>query len=157
MLAGYKGSAHEIEANLFAAELLMPRNLFRRRMGADDPLPSVLRDLATYFQTSLTSTAVRFVEMADEKCAVVVVENGRVRWWRASDAFDGFWIDPKAVVSPATVAGAYLKGEPLPSGAEEVDGSEWLGPKAARVADSLYEVAIPLTSYGQVISMLWPA
>ncbi|MBA4192165.1 MAG: hypothetical protein C0467_29670 [Planctomycetaceae bacterium] len=157
MLAGYKGSAHEVEANLFAAELLMPRNLFRRRMGNEDPLAPVLRDLAGYFQTSLTATAVRFVELADEKYAMVLVEDGRVRWWRASGAFEGFWIDPKLEVSPATLAGAYLNGEPLPPGAEEVDGDAWLGSKAPQVGDPLFEVAIPLTAYGQILSMLWPA
>lgn len=80
-----------------------------------------------------------------------------MRWRRASGAFDGFWIEPKSVVSPATVAGAYLAGELLPLEAEEVDGDAWLGSKAARVADPLYEVAIPLTRHGQVLSLLWPA
>ena len=56
-----------------------------------------------------------------------------------------------------TVVGEHLDSEPLPREAEEVDGDAWLGSKAARVADSLYEVAIPLTGYGQVISMLWPS
>jgi Zn-dependent peptidase ImmA (M78 family) len=157
MLAGYKGSAHEIEANLFAAELLMPQSLFRRRAGANDPSVPVLRDLATYFQTSLTATALRFVETADEKYAMVVVEDGRVRWWRASEAFGGFWLDPKTVVQPDTVVGSVLNGEPLPTRAEKVDGEAWLGSKAASIAESLFEVAVPLTSYGQIISMLWPA
>ncbi len=157
MLSGYKGSAPEIEANLFAAELLMPRSLFRRQMGCENPSALVLRDLAGYFQTSLTATAVRFVELSDEKCAMVLVEDGRVRWWRASEVFDGFWLDSKMQVSSATVAGAHLTGEPLPHEAEEVDGDAWLGSKAARVADVLYEVAIPLTGYGQILTLLWPA
>jgi hypothetical protein len=62
--------------------------------------------------------------------------------------------EPGAV---AEQAGAYLGGEPLPDEAEEVDGEAWLGSRAARVAESLYEVAIPLGHYGQVISLLWPA
>lgn len=157
MIAGYKASTHEIEANLFAAELLMPQHLFQERVGVNDPSVPLLRDLATYFQTSLTATALRLVEVTDEKYAMVVVEDGRVRWWRASEAFDGFWLGPKMAVQEDTVAGSFFKGELPPVEAEEVDGEAWLGSKAARVAESLYEVAIPLGRYGQVISLLWPA
>ena len=67
------------------------------------------------------------------------------------------FIDAKSEVSPNTVAGAFLNGEPLPEEAEEVDGEAWLGSRAGRVAESLYEVAIPLGRYGQVISLIWPA
>lgn len=156
MVAQYKASAPEIEANYFAAELLMPRALYRKKMGTAAPSAQLLRDLADYFQTTLTATVVRFVEVSEESCAMVVTENGRVRWWRASEGFDGFWLDAKSEVSRNTVAGAYLHGEPLPGEAEEVDGDAWLGSRASRVADSLYEVAIPLGRYG-VISLLWPA
>ena len=157
MVAGYKGSAPEIEANYFAAELLMPEGLYRQRAGTTTPSAELLRELANYFQTSLTATVVRFVEVAEDGCAMVLTENGQVRWWRASERFDGFWLDAKTEVSPHTVAGAYLNGEPLPASAEEVDGEAWLGSRAAGVAEVLYEVAIPLGRYGQVISLLWPA
>jgi Zn-dependent peptidase ImmA (M78 family) len=157
MVAQYKGSVPEIEANDFAAELLMPAWLYRKKVGRADPSAELLRDLATYFLTTLTATAVRFVEVAEERCAMAVTDGGKVRWWRASERFDGFWLDAGAEVSPNTVAGLYFAGEPLPRGAFKLDGEEWLGRKAARLAPEVYEVAIPLGRYGQVISLLWPA
>lgn len=157
MVDRYKSSPPELEANSFAAELLMPKHLFRARIGNQVPSPKMLKDLADYFRTTLTATIVRFVEVEDAGCAMVVTENGRVRWWKANDRFDGFWLDSKSEVSPNTVAGAYLNGEPIPEEAEEVDGEAWLGRKADRVAESLFEVAIPLGRYGQVLSLLWPA
>lgn len=155
MAARYKSSPPELEANAFAAELLMPQALFRQRVGKSVPSPQLLRDLSDYFCTTLTATVVRFVDVDLDECAMVVVEDGRIRWWRANQKFEGFWLDSKSEVSPYTVAGAYLNGEPLPTEAERVDGEAWLGPKAERVAESLFEVAIPLGRYG-VISLLWP-
>jgi hypothetical protein len=157
MVAQYKTSAPELEANAFAAELLMPRHLFRKRVGTAVPSPRLLKELADYFRTTLTATIVRFVEVEEESCAMIVTEAGRVRWWRANERFDGFWIDARAEVSPNTVAGAYVNGEPIPEEAEEVDGEAWLGSRADRVASSLYEVAIPLGRYDQIISLVWPA
>lgn len=157
MVDRYKSSVPELEANAFAAELLMPRTLYRCRVGTEVPSPALIKDLADYFRTTLTATVVRFVEVEEEACAMVVTENGRIRWWKANDRFDGFWLDSKAEVSPNTVAGAYLNGEPLPEEAEVVDGEAWLGKKSERVAESLYEVAIPLGRYGQIISLVWPA
>lgn len=157
MVARYRASAPEIEANSFAAELLMPEQLYRKKVGSSDPSAELLRDLASYFMTTLTATAVRFVEVADGQCALVVTEDGKVRWWRASERFDGFWLDVGAEVSLASVAGSYFAGEPLAAETVNVDGFEWLGGRAARLAPELYEVAIPLGRYGQVISLLWPA
>jgi Zn-dependent peptidase ImmA (M78 family) len=157
MVAQYKGSLPEIEANYFAAELLMPEQLYRKKVGQASPSAELLRELADYFKTTLTATIVRFVEVAQDSYAMAVIENGKIRWWRASEGFDGFWLDAGTEVSPNTVAGAYLKGESLPTEAEEVEGEAWLGSRASRVSDALYEVAIPLGRYGQVISLLWPA
>jgi hypothetical protein len=137
--------------------LLMPEHLYRKRVGTDEPSQVLLRDLCEHFQTTLTATAVRFVEVAQDARAMVVTEGGKVRWWRANEHFEGFWLDAQSEVSRSTVAGAYFNGEPLPVEAETVEGVEWLGDRAERVAGDLYEVAIPLGRYGQVISLLWPA
>jgi hypothetical protein len=88
---------------------------------------------------------------------MVVSENGRVRWWRASERFDDFWIDTGSDVSPFTLAGAYFRGEVLPDEPQDVQTDAWLGDRASRVGESLYEVAISLGRYNQVISLLWPA
>ena len=157
MVAKYKASVPEVEANYFAAELLMPQSLFRPRIHGAYPSTDVIRELAEYFQTSLTATAVRFIEVADEPCAMVVSERGRVRWWRASERLAGqFWLEPKSEVSAETVAGAYFSGEPIPAEPEEVDAEAWLGGRARQIAESLFESAVPLDRYGQVISLLWP-
>lgn len=158
MVAKYKASAPEVEANYFAAELLMPQAIFRARVGDENPTADLIRELSTFFLTSFTATAVRFVEVSDEPCAMVVTERGQVRWWRASDQLKGrFWLSSRANVSPNTVAGSYFAGEPLPKGPEVVEAEAWIGEQAHKVADSFYESAFSLDRYNQVISLLWPA
>jgi len=58
-----------------------------------EPGLGAIKDLAAKFGTSLTSTAVRFVEENKESCIVVFSENGKVTWWRAKESSPGTWID----------------------------------------------------------------
>lgn len=87
MVAKYKSSSPEIEANYFASELLMPSALFRDRIRAQEPSLYLIEQLASEFATSLTAAAVRYVELRDDYCAVVFSEGGKIRWWRLSDSF----------------------------------------------------------------------
>ena len=73
-------SFEEYEANLFAAEMLMPQSLFSERVMGADPSFEVIEDLAREFQTTLTATAVQFVLNSNEECALVSCE-GRTRKW----------------------------------------------------------------------------
>jgi Zn-dependent peptidase ImmA (M78 family) len=156
MLAQYKASEPEIEANYFAAALLMPEGLFTPRIKAANPSTDLVKSLATYFDTSLTATAIRYVELSDEYCAVVISENGKVRWWRASEQFeDQFWIEPGTPLSRHTVAGSVLYGEKLPRGPEKVDIGAWLSESSGYESDSIMEQVISLERYGQMISLLW--
>jgi Zn-dependent peptidase ImmA (M78 family) len=102
MVKKYKASPEEVEANYFASSLLMPEPLFGPRCDGKRPSVELVRTLADEFGTSLTATAIRIVELSQDYCAVVFSENGRVRWFRASEAFEGaFWQDPGSRL-PAT-------------------------------------------------------
>ena len=71
--AGFaSGDRYEIEADLFAATLLMPRTLFTRAMStAGDGLPAIEK-LAEQCHTSLTATAIRYARCTREPVAVVL-------------------------------------------------------------------------------------
>jgi hypothetical protein len=82
----YGKSGHEAEANSFANELLMPQEMFLPRCRKQDCNLHVVRQLAAEFDTSLTATALRFVELRSEVCAVIQSTNGRIDWvCRAKD------------------------------------------------------------------------
>lgn len=62
LLDWYKKEVDESQANVFAAELLMPSDIFRHLCPRDRPNFKMIGQLASAFNTSLTATAFRYVE-----------------------------------------------------------------------------------------------
>ena len=83
----------EIEANQFAAELLMPTKLFqdslKRRKGAD--LEHIL-ELADAFEVSREAAARRYVTFVDEPAAIVFSKEGVIRYMKKSEYFPALCI-----------------------------------------------------------------
>jgi len=81
-------SPTELEADEFAADLLMPMKLFRAQLNLfrngfcdlDD-----LTRLAARLGTSITSTARRYCESDREPCTIFFSEGGIVRWGHSSE------------------------------------------------------------------------
>ena len=96
----------EVEANVFAAELLLPTSLVRpflnRKAGLDVDHIIALSDK---FEVSKESAARRYVEFQDEPCAVVFSRNGVIRYISKSEDF------PMLCV---------WNGDPLPDGAPSI-------------------------------------
>jgi Zn-dependent peptidase ImmA (M78 family) len=109
----YLGSGREPEANDFAAELLMPKALFGRRCDAiKRPSLHEVKNLAKHFGTSLSATAIRFVECTAEPCAVVYTEGDQIKWWAKNDGF-ALWIDRRDKLSSDTYAYDLARGTPV--------------------------------------------
>jgi Zn-dependent peptidase ImmA (M78 family) len=157
MLARYGASTLEVEASVFAGSLLMPEHLFIERVNARRPTPRVINDLCDYFGTTLTATALRYVEISNDYYVFVLSENNRIRWWRASDAFGDheLWIENKTVLPRNSAAASFFRGEAVPVTPQHVDLSAWLGDLPGIDSETIIEQAFPLASYGQVISILW--
>ena len=75
-----QNSIEEYEANLFAAEMLMPQDLFFEYHKCAEPSFEAIKGLAKEFQTTLTATAVQYVLTTKEECALVS-SHGRDRKW----------------------------------------------------------------------------
>jgi len=77
----------ERRANRYAEELLLPERMFRRilaeEQGEELPLAYVQR-LAQRFQTSLTATAIRYVELSFRPAMLICSEHGVRRWYARS-------------------------------------------------------------------------
>lgn len=76
----------EREADAFAAGLLMPERSIRRFVNRDVLSLDAIEQIATVFQTSLVSTALRCVELSDFPCALVALRDGSVAWSTRSQA-----------------------------------------------------------------------
>lgn len=149
-VAAYASSPPEIEANSFAAELLMPTLLVRPRCEDATPDLAVPRALAAEFRTSLTAAAVRFVEECRENCAVIFSESRKVTWWRAKEG-SRIWVERGLEIDRRSDA-----WEPkADSKMQEVPVSAWFPDRELRVRQDAYEQSMVLGHYGTVLTLLW--
>jgi hypothetical protein len=145
-----------VEANYFAAELLMPEKLILPRLSGVRPSFELVSQLAAEFDTSLTAMAVRVVDVSNDYWAIVVSERGRIKWWRASEDFEGaFWIQIGSHVSNDTVAGAVFEGSRAPQGPQEVDSEYWADRMGGNEHEILMEEVLHLPAYDRVLSLLY--
>lgn len=145
----------EREADRFAAELLMPRPLFRREIRDRDPTFELVKELAAedLFFVSATAAAIRLVELTAEPSALVCATGGQVSWWKKSPALREFLdIQTRMPVPAESVTSSVHGGEQENHGAEEVAWNAWLGGEPA--GRKLLESTFRIPALDQVFSLL---
>lgn len=150
----YRRAPEEFEATDFAAELLMPEALFKPRSEGLSPSFQHIESLAEDFQTSLTATAVRYVQSSDYRCALVVSSRGKVKWMVPSDDFR-YWIDPGAPLDQNTYAWDYFNGKKVPPGMQTVLASAWIKGERFDSTTTIKEECRALPRYDTTLSLLW--
>jgi len=68
----------EREADIFAASLLMPENLFKDRLTEFEKGMTCIEAMSKLCNTSLTATAIRYAELTEDKVAVIISTKGIV-------------------------------------------------------------------------------
>lgn len=142
----------ELEANSFAAELLMPESLVRRRCEVSPVTLDIPRSIATEYRVSLLAAARRFVELTSERCALVFTMAGAVRWSARSATFVP-QIEPGRRLDRDTVAFDIQRGK-LDDRPQEVPVSAWIDMSDDGGAE-LIEHAVPVPEQNAVASLLW--
>lgn len=154
-LRNYSGSDPEIEANVFAGELLMPTALFRPICRPAEPGLESIRELASKFGTTLTSTSVRFVEENKENCIVVFSENDKVTWWRAKDSSPSTWIDARQKIHKDSAAWECFHDGVTSTRMQRVPSDAWFQDLRHRKRMEVYEQSMKLGNYSAVLTLLW--
>lgn len=154
-LVDFGGSAYqETQANVFATEFLLPRKLVDKRCDVAKVSLRPVRQIAEDFGTSVTSAALRFVELTPEPCALVLSIDSKVAWFRKNSSFYGFLPASGASLSGWSLAGRYFaSGEEPADFAQWVDADSWCDGKSGM----LKEHSMPIPSVGGVLSLLWQA
>lgn len=150
----YRGDSKESEANAFAIELLLPEKLVRRRCEVSPVDLRPIKKLAEDFKTSISATAIRFVDFSPEQCAVIFTENGRVRWSRKSDTFWPRLLGWGKEVEPASLASDFFRKGTMSEDPEEVRGDAWIESESGR-SPELVEHSMPIPSLDAVVTVLW--
>jgi hypothetical protein len=143
----------EYEANLFAAELLMPSDFIKERVKGKAPSFELVEALQRDFKTTWTSTAVQFVLNTKEDCAIVASSNRQRLWFKTSPKF-GFRMTTDNRIHGCTCAaevGPYKKE----SRSSKVDAACWF--EGYSVNDKAYvtEDARYFSILDRSLSLLW--
>ncbi len=138
----------EIEANQFAAELLMPEQWFKTDVAKMTFGMNTIKDMSKMYDVSRTATAYRYINYCGYVAAIVISDGNSVLSFKGSPEF----FDEGCFVSPKT------KVKPVPDGKiHKYEYHEWLdaNSKLDRYGFPIYEQSIEMSSYNRVISLVY--
>jgi IrrE N-terminal-like domain len=158
--AGFvSGDPYEMEADQFAAGLLMPGVLFKRALGQQNAGLEVVESLAGLCRTSLTATAIRYAELTHDAVAIIISTGPAIDFCFMSETMKSLpqltWLR-KGTPVPKGTATAQLNTSPdRVAGGDrveaEIDLIDWLGGARSAIAT---EQAVGLGGYGKTLTVL---
>lgn len=148
----------EIEADFFAASLLMPTQRLRSFTARRKFSLEIIKEISKEFAVSLTAASIRFAKVGTHGIMVVFSENGIVKWMTKSPDFiklrvkcwQGLPVPPTSVVGES-----FLKRDARYTGVEKVDLEDWFHPAEWPVKWQLYEQCFYSDIHESVISLVW--
>lgn len=146
---------HEKEANVFAAELLMPAPLFEEEARWTQMSADTIERVACTFDVSFTAAAIRYVELDISPSAVVFSQRGEIRWTRVSEDFPYRWIPIGSQVKSFSGAGEYFAEGSTSPEPEETPVEAWFGDDDLPRGKHCFEQCVAMPRYDAVLSLLW--
>lgn len=145
----------ERSASVFSSELVMPEPMVRPRCEVPHVTLAPAHVIAGEFRTSLLASAMRFVELSNERCAVAYSVLGCVRWLKPSATFPD-WIPRGRRLDPATIAFDYHQRGAIDLEPNVVPADAWLPrDRIDTSSTSIVEHSAIVPELGAVFSMLW--
>jgi len=158
--AGFaSGDRYELEADHFAAALLMPRQMFSAALRRAGDGVAAIERLAAVCVTSLTATAIRYTQCTSDPVAVVVSTGGSIDYCFMSDTlrdYDGIdWIRKRQAVPRTTPTFAFNRDPAKVRRADRIEDASdlqtWFGGERSI---ELREDVIGLGRYGKTLTVL---
>lgn len=158
-LEAYKHGPQEKEANDFASELLMPSELFMKDCQGQKFSSSLLRSLAEKYNTSLTATVYRYVDLGPHPICVFYSKGGIVQYWKKSQNFN-FWLKDRnrlRVPEESVAQEFYLKGKiySIIDSDQTIFRSTWCELGKYDIDTQMFEFCIVTQRYNTVLSVIW--
>lgn len=155
MLPGYARRPEEPEANAFAGELLMPGEMFKGRLYPSELSIAAIEDLAGTFQTTMSATVHRVVDVAVHVCALVRSEAGRMKSFHAGPDFPFRLREMGAELDGCSCAGEFFRDGVATDKEAEVAVHGWLDDPKLQGNETIREMTIPMPTYGSALTLLW--
>ncbi len=156
----YKAGPHETEANEFAAEFLMPSQLFHKECEHKKFEPKVIEHLANRFQVSKTAAILQFVKRGNHPVFIIYCKDNKMKWWKKSEGFYHYCLFEYGAPPPTgSVAYEVFSNKKAYYGDEakqDIWKSDWFQMKSSDEPDSrFFEYCLHVKSYNYTISVIW--
>ena len=154
-------SAEESEANEFAAEYLMPTDLYHQQCNAKVFNHKVIEHLANNFQVSKTAAILKFVKTGNGNHPVFVVccQDNKMKWFKKTDDFYYYSLFSYNAPPPSGSVAAEVfttkKGYYGEDGTQQIWKSDWFEMKDDEKNTKFYEYCLYAKSYDYTISVIW--
>lgn len=155
------GQDLEQEANEFASALLLPYRFFAPLCKNQEPSLDYVAHLANDFSTSLTATALRYLNFCEEPVAIVYSHDNRIQWFQGSKDFETiredleFFIDVKSHLDYSSLAAKMFQGRTLSSKKSRVLASAWFTPGRYYQNATILEHSFLMPTYNATLTLLW--
>lgn len=119
-------NAVEVEADFFAASLLMPERSFKEYCKGEKFSPQLIMDLSDHYNTSLSATAIRYCDIGNHPIMLICARNGSVLWnWKSVDFQFEYLKTHQGKVPGSTVAGEFFRLKRQFNVPETVYAEDW--------------------------------
>lgn len=150
---------YELEADSFAAGLLMPASSMKSLFKLNDPGMAIIDRAASDFNTSLTATAIRYAELTDDAVAVIVSRGSTIDYCFISEAMKSLpnldWPRKGSAVPDRTATKSFNNDQANVSRADrtetKIDVQYWLGGTQKAFVT---EEVVGLGAYGKTLTVL---
>lgn len=143
----------EYEANLFAAELLLPKHFVETRITGKEPSFELIKRLSEEFRTTLTATAVQFVLTTTEECVLISSENRRRQWFIPSKGFSFSLLEDDYIHGHSCAA--EVSAAKRCARSSDIEACYWFEGFRGDHKSYITEDAIYFTTLGRTLSLLW--
>ncbi len=149
-----KRPPEEIWCDVFAAELLLPIDLFKPLAERHMVGFAAVDDLAARFEASGMATGSRFATVIRSPCAFVLSEKGKIRYAARSGSLRdaNAWIQPRICLPRGSVS-EKVRGGAEWKGPQKIEADEWFS--AWERGGVLLEEARHLERWDQTLTLLW--
>lgn len=146
----------EVLCDVFAAECLLPYDMFRNDASDVDISLDAVKKLAEDYKASVTSTGSRFAVNADVPCAFVLIEGGNIRYVSRSKFLRELngWIEIGLPVPHGSVAHRLIREPSKIQDYDEIATDTWFNNGVGTFA-LLAEEAMLLSEWDQCLSLIW--
>lgn len=154
LLQWSENAEQEYEANTFSSELLLPSFMMTKKCDVAEVNLDHVKSIANEFRTSLTATALKFVELCPEACAVLMSNKDGILWWRKNDEFP-FGLKKNEEVRKGTLTFDVFHERTVTLEPECVWASAWLKNSQLDRDAEIIEHVVPMPNLGIALTLLW--